>query len=120
MKMKLTDRCVCMFQAQLDHEEIVGGVQVLTAIANINQSIETGNVGMTFQALTSPDGHIMGLDQDCQEKYHKQLATARATKRKVSLIVKIPDMLQIKSNRIYGNIPAKLYTLKFMARTDLV
>ena len=75
---------IVVSQAFLDHEEIVGGVQVLTAIAKINQAVDTGNVTMTYQSLVGQDAHIVGVDQNNQEKYHAQLAAAMHDKRHVS------------------------------------
>ncbi len=62
----------------------MGGIQVLTAIAKINQAIDTGNVGMTLQCLVNPDAHVMGADQDCQDKYFKQLSSTKHGKKRVS------------------------------------
>jgi len=69
-------------QASLDHEEIVGGIQVLTAIAQINKAVETGNAGLTFAALSISDAHILGLDHGCQDKYHTSLAEFYQAKSK--------------------------------------
>ena len=38
-------------QGPLEHEEIIGGVTVLTALAKVNQAIDTGNRDLVYQAL---------------------------------------------------------------------
>ena len=38
-------------EGNLEHEEIVGGVTVLTALAQVNQALDTGNSQLVLQAL---------------------------------------------------------------------
>ncbi len=58
---------------------------VLSAVAQINQSVEVGNPTMTMSALRADDAHITNLDEECQDRYHKSLASLKAAKPKVEL-----------------------------------
>ena len=58
---------------------------VLSAIARINQAVDTGNAEMIFNAMCDDDAHLNNLDHSCQEKYQKQLAAAKKEKRRVSV-----------------------------------
>lgn len=53
---------------------------MLTAIAQINEAIDTGNAGLTLQALCNPDAHIQEIEHDCGEKYHQELRHTKAGK----------------------------------------
>ncbi|XP_014671830.1 PREDICTED: ras GTPase-activating-like protein IQGAP1 [Priapulus caudatus] len=69
-------------QADLEYEEIAGGIKVLTAIAKINLAVEMRNAEMMYEALVDRHAHISGLEESHQDKYQDRLHALRAQKRR--------------------------------------
>lgn len=68
-------------QDSLNHEEIAGALEVLNAIAKVNEAIDTGNSALTFKSLCDDCAHMMDVDEGCKEKYQKRLGRLKASKQ---------------------------------------
>ncbi|XP_048258787.1 ras GTPase-activating-like protein IQGAP1 isoform X2 [Haliotis rufescens] len=67
-------------QGDLEHDEIASAITVLTAVALINQAVDTGSPENTFNALCQPDAHLLEVDEHNMEKYQDCLAAQRHSK----------------------------------------
>lgn len=76
-------------------------ITVLSAIAAINQAVETGNVNTVFEKLSNPEACIENIDEGCKEKYQEALAQAKAVKQKVKIINVLSLLGLLTSNWIF-------------------
>lgn len=60
---------------------MAGGVQILSAIAKVNQAVSVGNTQMTLKALLEPDANIAAVEEDLAEKYQVALGEAQVKRR---------------------------------------
>ena len=65
---------------------------MLTAIAKINQAVDTGMSSETMRCLLDDSAHIAGLDETAKEKYQLHLAQARTKKRRVCIFEKLGSL----------------------------
>ena len=71
----------------------------MTAMAAINEAIESGNAGLTFRALCEESAHVAYLDEGCKVKYQQALQAARAAKPKVCLVTKLG--MKLKAEKVW-------------------
>ncbi|KAL3866731.1 hypothetical protein ACJMK2_044012 [Sinanodonta woodiana] len=64
----------------LDYDEIFAAVKVLSAIASINNAVDTGSIHGTLSALNDPNACIPNVDDHHEDRYHKCLAAAKLKK----------------------------------------
>ncbi|XP_006818327.1 ras GTPase-activating-like protein IQGAP1 [Saccoglossus kowalevskii] len=67
---------------QLTHDELVSSVQILSAIANINKSIERGDANETLLTLSNDHADIRSVDDSLQDRYQECLTTNKDLKTK--------------------------------------
>ncbi|CAL7946505.1 unnamed protein product [Xylocopa violacea] len=68
-------------EKDLSYSDIVVSIRVLSSIAEISKAVDTGNPDLVYQALTNPDCHVSGLDQENKVKYYRALAAVRCEKQ---------------------------------------
>ncbi|CAK9799762.1 Ras GTPase-activating-like protein IQGAP1 [Anthophora plagiata] len=71
-------------QSDLSYSDIVVSIRVLSLIANISKAVDTGNPELVYQALSNPDCHVSGLDQENKVKYYRALAAVRCEKQAIA------------------------------------
>ncbi|KAK2148244.1 hypothetical protein LSH36_507g01001 [Paralvinella palmiformis] len=69
-------------QASLDYDELYTGVQVLSAIAEVNKAIEIKDPEVIVASLSEEDAHITNIEPDYAEKYLQVLASTREHKKR--------------------------------------
>ncbi|KAK6188369.1 hypothetical protein SNE40_004554 [Patella caerulea] len=67
-------------EGELEHEEICGALNVLGAVAAINQAVDAGDPNNTYIALSLPAAHLEDLDEHNMEKYQATLAANKHEK----------------------------------------
>lgn len=65
-------------QCEMTYEDITVSIRVLSAIAFITKTVDTGNPEMVWEALTDPETHLTDLDEGNKVKYSRALAAIRA------------------------------------------
>ncbi|XP_017888182.1 ras GTPase-activating-like protein IQGAP1 isoform X2 [Ceratina calcarata] len=68
-------------QNDLSYSDIVASIRVLSSIADISKAVDTGNPELVYQALTNPECHVSGLDQENKVKYCRALVAVRCEKQ---------------------------------------
>lgn len=63
--------------ADLEFDEIFGGLQVLSAVAQVNRAIQSKNVNELYSSLTAEDVHIIGVAADCVNDYLEELRSKK-------------------------------------------
>lgn len=71
-------------EGDLNHEQLQDAVRVLSAVAMINQSMDSGQAGKTSELLLQQDACLADVEQDSSyhQRYHDQLATVKRAKAK--------------------------------------
>ncbi|OAD59074.1 Ras GTPase-activating-like protein IQGAP1 [Eufriesea mexicana] len=70
-------------QNDLSYNDIIVSTRVLSRIAEISKSVDTGDPDLVYQALANPDCHVSGLDQGNKVKYYRALAAVRCEKQTI-------------------------------------
>ncbi|XP_076668779.1 ras GTPase-activating-like protein IQGAP1 isoform X2 [Andrena cerasifolii] len=71
-------------QNDLSYSDIVVSVRILSLISKISKAVDTENPDLVYQALSNPDCHISGLDEENKVKYYTALAAVRCEKQVIS------------------------------------
>lgn len=69
-------------QASLDYDELYTGVQVLSAIAEVNKAIDIKDPKVIISTLTDDDAHITNVEPDYAEKYLQALAATKENRKR--------------------------------------
>lgn len=67
-------------QADLNLEEIQGGVRMLSAVARVNAALDTHNPEEVWHYLSDPQTHVQGLERGHAREYFSSLHEARQAK----------------------------------------
>ena len=59
-------------------------ITVLSAVAAVNEAVESGAEYVTWQALQNPDAHLTALDESNLTQYHDRLLSDKIAKEEVS------------------------------------
>lgn len=100
--------------ADLEFDEIFGGLQVLSAVAQVNKSIESKNTDELYSSLTAEDVHIVGVAADCVKDYLEELRL-----RKNGTYLSHGDIQQAintVNKRIFSEAKRMLFTFFFFLK----
>ncbi|XP_015599510.1 ras GTPase-activating-like protein IQGAP1 [Cephus cinctus] len=65
----------------LSYSDIIVSIRVLSSIAAISKTVDTGNPILVYQSLINPEAHITNLDEENKVKYCRALAACRLKKQ---------------------------------------
>lgn len=65
----------------LSYSDIVVSIRVLSAIAYITKTVDTGDPELIYEALSDPEAHITELDAENKVKYYRALMEVRSEKK---------------------------------------
>ncbi|XP_031839391.1 ras GTPase-activating-like protein IQGAP1 [Nomia melanderi] len=68
-------------QNDLSYSDVIVSLRVLSLIAEISKAVDTGNPDLVYQALSNPDCHVSGLDNENKVKYYRALSAVRCEKQ---------------------------------------